>query len=392
MAPGDVGEAAAVAAKEGAGWVKLIGDWPRKGLGPVANFDEAALGEAVAAAREHEGQCGTHHGPRSIDGSSGGVDSIEHGLFLSDHDLEMLGARGGCWVPTVVQMEATISQLGERSSGGRLLIEGLENVRARLGAAVDAGVHVLTGTDLVIGSHEVAREAVRLWEMGLAPEAVIAVSWSGFGLPAVRGRSTSGSDRKCRAVLRESDIEPACPDRSRSRDPLGPGGLMRLLLASGSPRRRELLERLGLEFDFVAPEVDETRFPDEAPAAYVERVARSKAAQVAGDSLIVVAADTTVVHEGRGHGQARASRGSGDAASYPGGCSRGLHRSGHRLMGWEPRIRSVVDVAEVTMLAMTEEEIAWYVGTGEPLDKAGAYALQGLGGCSSAASWVAPSR
>ena len=85
-----------------------------------------------------------------------GVDSIEHGLFLSDHDLEMLGARGGCWVPTVVQMEATISQLGERSSGGRLLIEGLENVRARLGA-VDAGVHVLTGTDLVIGSHEVAR-------------------------------------------------------------------------------------------------------------------------------------------------------------------------------------------------------------------------------------------
>ena len=78
-------------------------------------------------------------------------------------------------------MEATSSQLGERSSGGRLLIEGLENVRARLGAAVDAGVHVLTGTDLVIGSHEVAREAVRLWEMGLAPEAVIAaVSWSGF--------------------------------------------------------------------------------------------------------------------------------------------------------------------------------------------------------------------
>jgi imidazolonepropionase-like amidohydrolase len=183
VAPGDVGEAAAVAAKEGAGWVKLIGDWPRKGLGPVTNFDEAALGEAVAAASEHGARVAVHTMAREVPSMAvrAGVDSIEHGLFLSDHDLELLGARGGCWVPTVVQMEATISQLGERSSGGRLLIEGLENVRARLGAAVDCGVHVLTGTDLVIGSHEVAREAVRLWEMGLAAEAVIAaVSWSGF--------------------------------------------------------------------------------------------------------------------------------------------------------------------------------------------------------------------
>ena len=84
-------------------------------------------------------------------------------------------------MPTVLQVEATIEQLGERSSGGRLLLEGLENVTARLANAVEAGVHVLTGTDLAIGTHQVASEAIRLWEMGMAPAAVIeAVSWSGF--------------------------------------------------------------------------------------------------------------------------------------------------------------------------------------------------------------------
>lgn len=183
VGPGAIGAAAATAAEEGAGWVKLIGDWPRKGLGPVANFDEEGLREAVTAARENEARVAVHTMAREVPSMAvrAGVDSIEHGLFLTDDDLERLGARGGCWVPTVTQMEATIKQLGDRSSGGRLLIAGLENVRARLATAVDAGVHVLTGTDLAIGTHDVAREAVRLWEMGLAAEAVVAaVSWSGF--------------------------------------------------------------------------------------------------------------------------------------------------------------------------------------------------------------------
>ena len=180
---GDTGKATAVAAREGAGWVKLIGDWPRKGIGPVANFDEEALKEAVATAREHETRVAVHTMAREVPSMAvrAGVDSIEHGLFLTDDDLEALGARGGCWVPTVVQIEATISQLGERSSGGRLLLEGLENVRARLATAVEAGVHVLTGTDLAIGTHQVAREAIRLWELGMAAGAVIeAASRSGY--------------------------------------------------------------------------------------------------------------------------------------------------------------------------------------------------------------------
>jgi imidazolonepropionase-like amidohydrolase len=181
--PGSVGNAAAVAAAEGAGWVKVIGDWPRKGIGPVANFDEDELEKVVSAARAHGSRVAVHTMAREVPSMAvrAGVDSIEHGLFLSDDDLVLHGALGGSWVPTVVQMEATITQLGERSSGGRLLLEGLDNVRARLGTAVEAGVHVLTGTDLAIGTHQVAKEAIRLWELGMAAEQVIeSVSRSGF--------------------------------------------------------------------------------------------------------------------------------------------------------------------------------------------------------------------
>jgi imidazolonepropionase-like amidohydrolase len=181
--PQRIGEEAARAATEGRGWVKLIGDWPRKGIGPLTNFSEAELTDAVSVARANGARVAVHTMAREVPAMAvrAGVDSIEHGLFLSSGDLEALGERGGSWVPTVVQVEAVISQLGERSSGGRLLLEGLDNVLANLKHAVEAGVHVLTGTDLAIGTREVAREAVRLWELGMAPSAVVdAVSWSGY--------------------------------------------------------------------------------------------------------------------------------------------------------------------------------------------------------------------
>ncbi len=156
---------------------------------------------------------------------------------------------------------------------------------------------------------------------------------------------------------------------------------MRLVLASGSPRRKELLDRLGLDFEMRAPHVDETRLPEEQPASYVERVARAKAEAIAEDGLVVVAADTAVVHEGRvmgkpGHPEEARSmlrRLQGDSHEVLTGLAVGWLEGGLRL-------ESLVDVTRVTMLPMTEEEIAWYVGTGEPLDKAGGYALQGLGG------------
>lgn len=183
VATDGLGEAVEQAAEESRGWVKLVGDWPRKGSGPTVNFDEAELAEAVSIARAHHTRVAVHTMAREVPSMAvrAGIDSIEHGLFLSTEDLAVLGGRGGMWVPTVVQVEAVIQQLGERSSGGRLLLEGLQNIARILGAAVEAGVHVLTGTDLAIGTDQVAMEAIRLWELGMEPRAVIdSVSTSGY--------------------------------------------------------------------------------------------------------------------------------------------------------------------------------------------------------------------
>ena len=102
---------------------------------------------------------------------------------------------------------------------------------------------------------------------------------------------------------------------------------------------------------------------------------------VADEGLIVVAADTAVVHEGKVMGKPGHPE---EARSM----LRRLQGDSHEVLtglavAWLDgalRLESLVDVSKVTMLPMTEEEIAWYVGTGEPLDKAGGYALQGMGG------------
>ncbi|HUG09175.1 MAG TPA: Maf family protein [Acidimicrobiia bacterium] len=153
---------------------------------------------------------------------------------------------------------------------------------------------------------------------------------------------------------------------------------MRLLLASGSSRRADLLAQLGLRFDVKTPDVDETRRPDEEPSTYVERVARDKAEAVATADAVVVAGDTAVVYEGHimgkpGHPEEARSmlrRLQGDVHEVLTGLA--VAASGE--------IHSLVDVTIVRMLPMTDDEIGDYVDTGEPMDKAGAYALQGRGG------------
>lgn len=153
---------------------------------------------------------------------------------------------------------------------------------------------------------------------------------------------------------------------------------MRLVLASGSPRRAELLERLNLDFEVVPANVDETRRPDEAAGDYVDRLAREKALRVGGPETIVIAGDTAVVHGGHVLGkpahpeEARAMlrRLQGDTHEVFTGMAVALG----------DRVASVVDVTEVRFMEMTDVEIADYVDTGEPMGKAGAYALQGRGG------------
>lgn len=153
---------------------------------------------------------------------------------------------------------------------------------------------------------------------------------------------------------------------------------MRLVLASSSPRRAELLSRLGLDFDVAPADVDETRRPDEGAGAYVERLAREKAQAVATSGTVVVGADTAVVHEGHVMGKPGHPE---EARAMLRRLQGGVHEvfTGVAVAVGE-EVHSLIDVTEVAMLAMTEEEISDYVADGEPMDKAGAYALQGKGG------------
>ena len=154
---------------------------------------------------------------------------------------------------------------------------------------------------------------------------------------------------------------------------------MSLVLASGSPRRKQLLEMLGLPFRVVAPGVDETRESSELPEAYVVRLAREKARVVAARERgeLVLAADTTVVLRGEIF----------EKPSTPAAAEAMLGRlqgRTHRVMtavavALDGRLEHALDVTEVTFRRLSGDAIAAYVATGEPMDKAGAYAIQGKG-------------
>ncbi len=152
----------------------------------------------------------------------------------------------------------------------------------------------------------------------------------------------------------------------------------RLVLASQSPRRRELLEQLGLSLEIRPAHVDEAVRPGEPPREYVLRVARDKARAVAGD--VVIAADTAVVLGGEVLGKPR------DAAEAR-RMLAALSGTTHEVMTGVCVRRAAVRIEGTVVVSSTvrfsrlgDAQIAWYVGTGEPLDKAGAYAIQGAGG------------
>ena len=153
---------------------------------------------------------------------------------------------------------------------------------------------------------------------------------------------------------------------------------MELVLASSSPRRAALLESLGLTFRIVAPDVDESRHPDEEPDSYVERVARMKALAVAAPGSVTLAADTTVVHEGKVLGKPAHPA---EARSMLGRLQGETHAVFTGVaVAVAGAVSSAVDRSLVRMSVMTDIEIDRYVAGGEPIDKAGSYALQGLGG------------
>ncbi|MCK7551499.1 Maf family protein [Marinobacter goseongensis] len=152
-----------------------------------------------------------------------------------------------------------------------------------------------------------------------------------------------------------------------------------LILASASPRRAELLTQIGLSFESRPVGIDETVRAGECPLAYVERLAREKAlAGIAGSNQLVLGSDTTVVLDGEVLGKPV------DATEAVATLTR-LSAQTHQVMtavalasarGCEARVVTT----DVTFRALSDEEIRAYVASGEPMDKAGSYGIQGLGG------------
>ncbi|HEY6109780.1 MAG TPA: nucleoside triphosphate pyrophosphatase [Gemmatimonadales bacterium] len=153
-----------------------------------------------------------------------------------------------------------------------------------------------------------------------------------------------------------------------------------IVLASASPRRRQLLEMLRIPFEVEPSGIDEVVHPGEAPRDYVLRVAREKGEAVARrrPGTLVLAADTEVVLDGEVFGKPA------DAAGAVGMLLRLQGRTHQVLTGVTVahgrRVEQALDVTAVTFRSADESSLSEYVATGEPLDKAGAYAVQGLGG------------
>ena len=152
---------------------------------------------------------------------------------------------------------------------------------------------------------------------------------------------------------------------------------MPIVLASASPRRADLLRAAGYAFTVDPVDVDESLLPDEAPDAHVRRLARAKAEAGAlrHPEQIVLGADTVVVIEGRILGKPRDDA---DAAAMLAALGGRVHQVYTAVaVARHGVVRDEVSVSEVTFAHMSPADIASYVASGEPRDKAGAYAIQG---------------
>jgi septum formation protein len=175
--------------------------------------------------------------------------------------------------------------------------------------------------------------------------------------------------------------DPELDDGGRVGDCTGINVLPKIVLGSGSPRRAEILRIIGWPFEIVTPDIDETRQVNEDAVSYVRRLARAKAEAVAERtaSPLVVAADTTVVIDEH-------------ILEKPGDQNearlmlRQLSGRWHQVItgvalidGGTSESRVTSETTAVKFASISQAEIDWYVSSGEPMDKAGAYAIQGLG-------------
>lgn len=154
-----------------------------------------------------------------------------------------------------------------------------------------------------------------------------------------------------------------------------------LILASASPRRKYLLEQAGLRFRVVPSPFDESRVPPDEPSRYVRQLAEAKAAEVAAlyPGAWVIGADTIVAEGNRLFGKPASPEEARRMLVRLSGKTHQVH-TGFCIQCRQGNIRCVDAVCtDVTFKELSAPEIDWYIRSGEPFDKAGAYAIQGIG-------------
>lgn len=159
---------------------------------------------------------------------------------------------------------------------------------------------------------------------------------------------------------------------------IAPGSRRTIVLASRSPRRSELLAAAGISFEVLAADIDETPHTNEAPEAYVERLAIEKASAVLAlrPGTTVIGADTTVVIDGQILGKPADAQDATDMLRLLQGRPHDVFTG--VAVASASGVLAAVAHTRVWFGVMTDEDISWYVASGQPMDKAGAYGIQGL--------------
>jgi septum formation protein len=158
---------------------------------------------------------------------------------------------------------------------------------------------------------------------------------------------------------------------------------MKLILASASPRRAQILRDAGISFSVLSSAVDETPYPNETPQQMVARLANAKAELVAARAIgpaILVAADTVVAVDGQILGKPRSTDEARRMLQLFSGRTHSVITGVSIIRLPEMERRQFIETTQVTFAPLTRDEISRYLATEEPYDKAGAYAIQGVAG------------
>jgi septum formation protein len=158
---------------------------------------------------------------------------------------------------------------------------------------------------------------------------------------------------------------------------------MKLILASASPRRAEILRNAGIPFTVLSSAVDETPFPEETPFDHVQRLADAKAELVAARAVgpaIIIAADTVVTLEGRIIGKPSSTDDARQVLERLSGRTHSVITGVTLIRLPDAERRNFVETTQVQFATLSDDEIIRYLATEEPYDKAGSYAIQGRAG------------